>query len=113
MAQVIKSLTWLPIWLVPRALCNPVDTKDVATYLATCVVDAQHGLREQIGGPQTLPFADLARQYRDAANLRRLIVSFPIGQKLARRMGIVQSSERRGANTWEMWLREHALDGSP
>lgn len=112
LAQMLGGLKWLPIWPLPTSLSNPVDTRDVAGYLAEAVVDGKRGERPAIGGPETMPFSDFARQYRDALGLRRLVVPLLVSRKTSLKMGLVETGERLGERTWKAWLceqRHHKL----
>jgi len=113
-AQMLDSLKRSPIWPLPTTPCNPVDTRDVASYLASALSDGQRGVRPEIGGPEVMPFPVFARQYRDALRLRRLILSVRVSLKMGTAMGLVQTSERLGTRTWRSWLREQGgcVDGS-
>lgn len=106
LAQMLGGLKWLPVWPLPASPSNPVDTRDVASYLAQAVTDGKRGIRPQIGGPETMPFSDFARQYRDALGLRRLVLPLPIGRKMSLKMGLVETGERLGERTWKAWLCE-------
>lgn len=106
LAQMLGRLKWLPVWPLPTSPSNPVDTRDVARYLAEAVTDGKRGVRPAIGGPDTMPFSDFARQYRDALGLRRLVLPLPIGRKMSFKMGLVETAERLGERTWKAWLCE-------
>ncbi|TGQ83357.1 NAD-dependent epimerase/dehydratase family protein [Mesorhizobium sp. M8A.F.Ca.ET.207.01.1.1] len=95
-----------PVWLLPTSPSNPVDTRDVASYLAQAVSDGERGVRPQIGGPEVMPFSTFARQYRDVLGLRRLILPFPVSRKISLSLGLVETSERLGERTWKAWLSE-------
>ncbi|TIS91572.1 MAG: NAD-dependent epimerase/dehydratase family protein [Mesorhizobium sp.] len=106
LAQMLAGLRWLPVWLLPTSPSNPVDTRDVARYLAQAVSDGERGVRPQIGGPEVMPFSTFARQYRDVLGLRRLILPFPVSRKISLALGLVETSERLGERTWKAWLSE-------
>ncbi|TPN44033.1 NAD(P)H-binding protein [Mesorhizobium sp. B1-1-7] len=106
LAQMLGGLKWLPVWPLPTSPSNPVDTRDVAKYLAEAVTDGKCGVRPAIGGPDTMPFSDFARQYRDALGLRRLVLPLPIGRKMSLKMGLVETAERLGERNWKAWLCE-------
>ncbi|TPJ32975.1 NAD-dependent epimerase/dehydratase family protein [Mesorhizobium sp. B2-5-13] len=106
LAQMLTGLKWLPVWPLPTSPSNPVDTRDVASYLAQAVSDGERGVRPQIGGPEVMPFSTFARQYRDALGLRRLILPLPVSQKISLGLGLVETSERLGERTWKAWLSE-------
>ncbi|RJT34892.1 NAD-dependent epimerase/dehydratase family protein [Mesorhizobium waimense] len=106
LAQMLGGLKWLPVWPLPTSLSNPVDTRDVASYLAEAVNDGQRGVRTEIGGPEVMPFSSFARQYRDALGLRRLVLPLPVSRKMSRNMGLVETDQRLGERTWKAWLSE-------
>jgi uncharacterized protein YbjT (DUF2867 family) len=106
LAQMLAGLKWLPVWLLPASPSNPVDTRDVATYLAEAVSDGQRGMRPEIGGPEVMPFSAFARQYHDAAGFRRLVIPLPFSRKMSRAMGLVETTERLGQRSWTDWLSE-------
>jgi uncharacterized protein YbjT (DUF2867 family) len=71
LAKMLDGLRWLPVWPLPTSPSNPVDTHDVATYIAQAVDDGKRGMRPEIGGPDVMPFSTFGRQYRDALGLRQ------------------------------------------
>ncbi|KAA3450847.1 epimerase [Mesorhizobium sp. SARCC-RB16n] len=113
LAQMLTGLRWLPVWPLPTSPSNPVDTRDVASYLAQAVSDGERGVRPQIGGPEVMPFSTFARQYRDALGLRRLILPFPVSRKISLALGLVETSERLGERTWKAWLSEQGGGSAP
>ncbi|MDX8526838.1 NAD(P)H-binding protein [Mesorhizobium sp. MSK_1335] len=106
LGQMLAGLRWLPVWPLPTSPSNPVDTRDVASYLAEAVSDGERGMRPEIGGPEVLPFPTLARQYRDALGLKRLILPLPVSRKMSLALGLVETGERLGERTWRAWLSE-------
>lgn len=108
LAQMLGGLRWLPVWPLPTSPSNPVDTRDVASYVAQAVIDGERGMRPEIGGPEVMPFSTFARQYRDALGLRRLMMPLPVSRKMSLAMGLVETTERFGERTWTNWLLEHA-----
>ncbi|MBR0757196.1 NAD(P)H-binding protein [Bradyrhizobium jicamae] len=107
----LARLSWLPVWPVPKASFNPVDTTDVAGYLAACAFDGNAGDRAEIGGPEDLSFVMLAREYQAARGLRRAILPLPLSEKSARGMGFVVSQGVRGGRSWMDWLSRCRDDG--
>ena len=107
MAQMLRSFQWWPVWPLPDAPCNPIDTSDVARYLIECADDGGRGMRPDIGGPETMSFADFGRQYQRAHNVHRPLVPVRVSAKFAHTMGFVTSgSGRLGGKTWAAWLAE-------
>jgi uncharacterized protein YbjT (DUF2867 family) len=102
--KMLNGMRWLPLWPVPRAIFNPVDTSDVAAYLAQAAYDGHRGVRDEIGGPEDLRFADFVRQYQQARGIRRRLLPVRIAEKTARGMGFVVTSGRRGTLSWSTWL---------
>ncbi|MER9138679.1 NAD(P)H-binding protein [Mesorhizobium sp. M0830] len=107
LAKMLGGLEWLPVWPLPTSPSNPVDTRDVARYLAAAVTDGKRGIRMEIGGPDVMPFSSFARLYRDALGLARLVLPLPISRKMGLRMGLVETAGRFGEKTWKSWLSEH------
>lgn len=103
--RMLNGLTWLPIWPVPKAIFNPVDTSDVATYLVKCTFDGQRGMRNEIGGPEDLTCAEFARQYQEVRGVRRPVLPVRVSARTARGMGFVVAQGSRGALSWSTWLR--------
>jgi len=106
--KMLGGLRRLPIWPLPMARWNPVDTTDVADYLVACLDDERRGVREEIGGPEDLSLVETARQLQQAHRLRRPILPLPLPTKMVRNMGFVSAQGRRGKKTWSAWLRESA-----
>lgn len=103
--KLLASLAWLPLWPMPTTPFNPVDTSDVADYVAACAFDGTRGERAEIGGPEDLSAAALADQYRAARGLHRKILPMPMSETKARGMGFVVSQGMRGRRTWADWLQ--------
>jgi uncharacterized protein YbjT (DUF2867 family) len=113
MAQMLRSFRWWPVWPLPNAPCNPVDTSDVAHYLIECMNDGGRGVRPEIGGPETMPFAEFGRQYQRAHNVHRATAAIRVSPKFAGNMGFVTSTgDRRGSKTWMQWLVEQQPAGA-
>lgn len=105
--KMLAGLSWLPVWPVPKASFNPVDTSDVADHLAKCVLEGPRGLRSEIGGPEDLSCSEFARQYQRARGLHRPI--WPaLSEKSARGMGFVVCNGVRGKLRWSDWLAQQA-----
>ena len=102
--SMLAGLAWLPVWPVPKTVCNPVDTSDVADYLAHCAFDGERGVRAEIGGPDDLSLVEIARQYQTARAMSRTIMPIHLSEKTARGMGFVVSNGVRGTLSWRDWL---------
>jgi uncharacterized protein YbjT (DUF2867 family) len=103
--SMLAGLTWLPIWPMPKAIFNPVDTSDVATHLAACAFDGNRGMRIEIGGPEDLSCAEFARQYQEVRSVHRPILPVRVSAGTARAMGFVVAQGPRGTLSWSTWLR--------
>src|SRR3954454_12046113 len=104
---MLAGLAWLPVWLVPSPVFNPVDTSDVADYLTKCAFDGRRGMRAEIGGPEDLSLVEFARQYQRACGTNRTILPVPLSDARARGMGFVVSDGGvRGSLTWSAWLAQ-------
>ena len=101
---MLAGLAWLPVWLVPSTVFNPVDTSDVADYLAKCAFDGRRGMRAEIGGPEDLSLVEFARQYQQARGMNQAIWPLPLPDTTARGMGFVVSNGVRGTVSWSAWL---------
>ncbi|HEY6516076.1 MAG TPA: NAD(P)H-binding protein [Steroidobacteraceae bacterium] len=113
LANMLAGFRRLPVWPLPNSRWNPVDTTDVADYLAECLEDGLRGLREEIRGPEDLSVVEMAREFQRSRGLRRPILSIPLGTGMARKMGFVRSEGRRGRKTWSDWLGEHTVQPTP
>ncbi|MCD2440703.1 NAD(P)H-binding protein [Agromyces sp. SYSU K20354] len=69
----------LPVVFAPKFSFQPIATGDIATRLAELAVAEAAGRVPDIGGPEQLPASDLARQWEQAASVRRKItpISLP------------------------------------
>jgi len=108
--KILAKASWLPVWPLPMAPFNPVDTTDVADYLARCVFDGPRGEHAEIGGPDDLGLAELARRYQALRHTNRAIVPLGVSERTARRLGFVVSRGVRGALSWEEWLARRSRD---
>ena len=102
---MLAGLAWLPVWLVPSTVFNPVDTSDVADYLVKCAFDGRRGMHAEIGGPEDLSLVEFARQYQQARGMNRAIWPLPLPDTTARGMGFVVSDGVRGTLSWSDWLQ--------
>ncbi|MES5484608.1 NAD(P)H-binding protein [Bradyrhizobium sp. INPA03-11B] len=104
--DLLAGMSGLPVWPIPRARLNPVDTSDVADHLVRCAFDGGRGMRAEIGGPDDLSLVEIARQFQAARGLRRVILPVPLSDKAARGMGFVVSQGVRGTRSWADWLKQ-------
>lgn len=112
LARVLENLRWVPLWPLPDAPLDPVDTSDMAAYLVECLDDGLRGVREQLGGPETLSLVELARQYQLARGWHQRIFPLRLSERTMRRMGLVAADGRCGKKTWAAWLGEHETTAS-
>lgn len=104
MRDMLKGMLRFPVAALPSTLVDPIDTSDVAEYLADCVANGPKGTCREIGGPETLPFAEFGRQFAEHRRLKRAILPFYLPSKLAGAAGFVRSSGLRGKLSWRQWL---------
>jgi len=96
-----------PVVPVPSAPFQPLDAAEVAVRLADLAGGEPLGRAEDMGGPELLDAADLARAYLRATGKRRLLVPFRVPGKSGRafRAGVHTSPEnRQGETTWAEYL---------
>ncbi|WP_425841936.1 SDR family oxidoreductase [Streptomyces fractus] len=97
-ATVLRVAAKLPVVLLPSGVSDqPIEVAEVADRLAELAVAPPAGRVEDMGGPEVLSFADLARTYLRAAGKRRRVVSVPLAGKTYRafRAGGHLTPERR------------------
>lgn len=105
--RMLGRLHKWPIWALPRAPFQPVDTRDVADYLVDCLGGEQRGDFPPIGGPAITSYAEMARAHLAEQALHRRVIDFPLPERWARQGGMVALSEGvRGVRTWQRWLAE-------
>ena len=73
-AAAFTAQRFLPVVVAPRFTMQPIDTRDVSVRLAELVAAEPAGRVADIGGPEQVPAGELARQWADAASLRRRII---------------------------------------
>ncbi len=100
----------LGIVIAPRgAKFQPIDVREVAVRLVEAAENGPCGRLPDIGGPEVVELADLARAWARAAYLRRWVLSPPVPGKLAAflRAGSLCCPERAvGRLTFAQWLAE-------
>jgi uncharacterized protein YbjT (DUF2867 family) len=97
------------LMLTTDFLQQPVDARDVARYLCSCVQQGPAGMLPDFGGPEILTLGDMARTWLEARNEHRRILKMPLPGKTAR--GIRQGEltcpgQKRGTITWAEWVCE-------
>jgi uncharacterized protein YbjT (DUF2867 family) len=100
---------WPVMTLTSDFQMQPVDQREVARYLCSCVQQGPAGMLPNFGGPEVLTLGDMARTWLNARNERKRILRMPLPGKTAR--GIRQGkltcpNEKRGTITWAQWVRE-------
>jgi uncharacterized protein YbjT (DUF2867 family) len=104
----IQLLELGPVALVPKGfLLQPIETGEVADRLVELALSAPAGRVPDVGGPEVMSFADLARFYQEAVGRLRRLVEVPVPGKMARafREGAQTCPDRRyGTSTWEEFL---------
>ena len=100
---------WPVLGLAADFRLQPVDARDVARYLCSCVQQGPAGMLPYYGGPEVLTLDDMARVWLDARNEHKRILKIPLPGKTARsiRAGkLTCPEEKRGTITWGQWVRE-------
>lgn len=108
--ELLDDVAKLPVWPLPTEMqIQPIHVGDVADVIVNHATLTASGRIDPIGGPEVHSVGELARAYRAARGLRRLIVRFPIpGDTVAAfRTGHATCPDHRvGTVTWEEWLSE-------
>jgi uncharacterized protein YbjT (DUF2867 family) len=104
----IRLLELGPIALAPKGfVLQPIDGGEVADRLVELANSAPAGRVPDIGGPEVMTFADLARSHQKAVGRQRRLVEISVPGKMARafREGAQTCPERKyGKITWEEFL---------
>jgi uncharacterized protein YbjT (DUF2867 family) len=114
-ADLLGQLTRLPVVPAPRGWrFQPVDVREVAARLVTAVDTGAGGRLPDLGGPEVLTVAELARAYLSAAGRRRPIVPLPVPGRFsaALRAGANLSPGDRAGQTFAAFLAERAGHGA-
>jgi len=83
--ELIRASARLPIMLLPASTsCQPVDVRDVASRVAALVGSGSAGRVPDLGGPQVLPAVDLAYDYLQVFERRRIVLPVRIPGKIGR-----------------------------
>lgn len=109
MVELLRMLTRGPVTLAPTgASVQPVAAQAVAERLAQIALGEPVGRAPDIGGPQALTFADMARTWQAQQNLRKTVLSVPLPIPIfkAWRNGaaLPKKAEALGP-TWAEWLQ--------
>lgn len=96
-----------PVLPVPAAPFQPLDAAEAAVRLADLAGGEPLGRAEDMGGPELLESADIARGYLRATGKRRLLVPVRVPGNAGRalRAGVHTCPEhRQGKSTWADYL---------
>ncbi|BCO34602.1 NmrA family transcriptional regulator [Mycobacterium heckeshornense] len=84
-AAALRMLATPPILMVPAGWrVQPIDVREVGARLAELALDGPAGRVADMGGPEVLPIAELARRYLAAVGKRRPVVSLPLPGRISR-----------------------------
>jgi len=101
----------LGVAVVPRGWSlQPIDVREVADVLVAAATAAPGKRLPDVGGPEVVPVAELARMWKRAAHRRRLVVSVPLPGKTGAflRSGKMCCPDRAvGTITYARWLAAH------
>ncbi|MCX4833846.1 NAD(P)H-binding protein [Streptomyces sp. NBC_01016] len=81
-ATIVRVAAKLPVVLLPSGVSDqPIEVAEVADRLAELAQSPPAGRVADMGGPEVLAFADLARTYLKATGKRRAVVSVRLAGK--------------------------------
>ena len=104
--RMLSGLHRWPLWPLPNAPFQPVDTRDVAAHVIQCLQGTARGILPEVGGPEITSYSDMARAHLSARAIKRPVLAFSLPARLARQGGMVVTNGVRGACSWERWLSE-------
>jgi uncharacterized protein YbjT (DUF2867 family) len=82
--DLLGRLSRLPVVAAPRKWrFQPIDVSEVAARLVAAVDDGPGGCLPDLGGPDVLSVAELARRYLRAVGRRRPVVEVPVPGRLS------------------------------
>ncbi|MFF5454247.1 SDR family oxidoreductase [Streptomyces sp. NPDC012950] len=106
--EVLRNAARLPVVPIPAGVSDqPIEVAEVAARLAGLAAGEPAGRVPDMGGPEVLPFAELARTYLRAIGQHRRLVNVPLAGKAYRgfRAGGHLTPERAvGKVTFEEFL---------
>jgi uncharacterized protein YbjT (DUF2867 family) len=111
-ATMLGALARSPVVVVPDGLLDqPVDVREVARRLADLAALPPQGRVPDVGGPQVLPVAELARTYLAATGRRRPVWAAPLVLRATpfRDNGHVVPEHAVGRTTFAEWVQQRAL----
>ncbi|MEB3366333.1 SDR family oxidoreductase [Saccharopolyspora mangrovi] len=99
----------LPAVPLPGSLpTQPVDERDFADHLATCVIEGPAGRRPDFGGPEVLTLNQAMRTWRELRGVKARTFTVPAPKRLRRiASDWTCPNDRHGKTTWAEWLRNH------
>ncbi len=107
--RALQLLNRLPVMLIPKGFrLQPIDTREAADRLVELALSAPAGRVPDVGGPEVLTSAELARSYLEELGRRWRLVELPLPGKAARawREGAQLCPDRAyGKIRWEEFLR--------
>ncbi|WP_348609596.1 SDR family oxidoreductase [Halobaculum rarum] len=115
-AEILGYVAKLPVWPLPTNMqFQPIDVGEVAEAIVDHAMATASGRTDPVGGPKVHSVGELARAYRAARGLRRLIVRCPLpGNTVAAfRAGHATCPDHMvGTVTWEEWLAGRYASGA-
>jgi uncharacterized protein YbjT (DUF2867 family) len=116
-AALLERLTSLPAVPAPRGWrFQPVDVREVAARLTAVVAEGPAGLLPDLGGPEVLTVAELARAHLAATGRRRPVVPLPVPGRFsaALRVGANLAPDgRAGGRTFAAFLAARSPEHAP
>jgi uncharacterized protein YbjT (DUF2867 family) len=107
--QAIAKMSRLPLMISDRGVVGqPIDVRDVANRLTCRLAEGPSTEVEECGGPETLGFDQVIRQWQEVRGVHKPILHTRIPGKLGKgfRNGGVTTNDRTGQITWKRYLTE-------
>ena len=98
-----------PFLFVPSAAkFQLIDVSEVASHMAETMADGPSGRLPEIGGPEVLTGAEIAKPWLKVSGIRAIRVPVPaLGPASEMAKGLNCCPENRfGTMTWEQWLEK-------
>lgn len=109
---LLGRIAGLPVLPVPRGWrIQPVDVDEVARRLVAAVTTGPAGRLLDLGGPDVLPMAEMARSYLRAINRRRVVIEMPVPGAFSTAMrdgANLAPANRAGGRTWAEYLTAYS-----
>ena len=107
-AKFCRQLGLLPLVAIPRGVrLQLLDAGEVAQRMARLVQGPPSQHVPEMGGPEALSFAEIARRYFRAAGKRRVVFELPLPGKAAKAFAAgynLAPDHRDGRITWDDYL---------